>query len=83
MVAHMIFCASRRNGVEGIPFIDFFAGFLRECQVEIKAVTMAIGCTSKTVVASDLLDKYVALAELSRTRFPFWLHQMLNGRNGS
>ena len=68
---HMIFCASRRNGVQGIPFDDFFAGLLSECQDRIHPVTMTIGKTEKTIVASELLDKYAALANLSRTMIPF------------
>ncbi|KAL7691109.1 hypothetical protein Plhal304r1_c010g0039631 [Plasmopara halstedii] len=32
MVAHAIFCSSRRNGVGGIPFNDFFACLLGEFQ---------------------------------------------------
>ncbi|KAL7681733.1 hypothetical protein Plhal304r1_c054g0138491 [Plasmopara halstedii] len=32
MVAHAIFCSSRRNGVRGIPFNDFFACLLGEFQ---------------------------------------------------
>ena len=71
MVAHMIFCASRRNGVQGIPFDDFFAGLLKECQDEIRPVTMTIGDTEKTIVASDLLEKYADLAALSRSKIPF------------
>ncbi|UIZ20494.1 hypothetical protein KXD40_001449 [Peronospora effusa] len=72
MVAHMIFCASRRNGVQGIPFDEFFAGLLSECQdKKIRPVTMTIGNTKQTIVASDLLDKYADLAALSRSKIPF------------
>ncbi|UIZ20907.1 hypothetical protein KXD40_001422 [Peronospora effusa] len=72
MVAHMIFCASRRNGVQGIPFDEFFAGLLSECQDEkIRPVTMTIGNTKQTIVASDLLDKYADLAALSHSKIPF------------
>lgn len=34
MVAHAIFCSSRRNGVQGIPFNDLFACLLGEFQDE-------------------------------------------------
>ncbi|CAI5705324.1 unnamed protein product [Peronospora effusa] len=71
MVAHMIFCASRRNGVQGIPFDEFFAGLLSECQEEIRPVTMTIGNTEKAIVASDLLETYEDLAALSRSKIPF------------
>lgn len=55
MVAHMIFCASRRNGVQGIPFNDFFAGLLGEFQDEFQAMMMTIGDTNETIVASKYL----------------------------
>ncbi|UIZ21105.1 hypothetical protein KXD40_000085 [Peronospora effusa] len=71
MVAHMIFCASRRNGVQGIPFDEFFAGLLSECQEEIRPVTMTIGNTEKAIVASDLLETYEDLVALSRSKIPF------------
>lgn len=73
MVAHMVFCASRRNGVQGISFDDFFAGLLSECQDQIQPVTMTMtsGDTTKMVIASDLLDEYVDLAVSSRTTIPF------------
>ncbi|UIZ21110.1 hypothetical protein KXD40_000080 [Peronospora effusa] len=71
MVAHMIFCASRRNGVQGIPFDEFFAGLLSECQDEIRPVAMTIGDTEETIVASNLLDTYADLATLSRSKIPF------------
>ena len=34
MLAHAIFCASRRSGVQGIPVEDFFGGLLDEFQHE-------------------------------------------------
>ncbi|RQM12257.1 hypothetical protein DD237_008544 [Peronospora effusa] len=71
MVAHMFFCASRRNGVQGIPFDDFFAGLLSECQDQIRPVIMTDGNTGKTIVASDILDKYVDLVALSHSKIPF------------
>ncbi|UIZ21983.1 hypothetical protein KXD40_008930 [Peronospora effusa] len=71
MVAHMFFCASRRNGVQGIPFDNFFAGLLSECQDEIRPVTMTDGNTGKTIVASDILNTYADLEALSRSKIPF------------
>ena len=55
MVAHMLFCASRRNGVQGISFDDFFAGLLSECQDTIQPVTMHMDGATTSIAASDLL----------------------------
>ena len=71
MVAHMIFCASRRNGVQGIPFDDFFVGLLSECQDETQVGTMSIGDASEAIFAFNLLDEYADLAYLRRTKIPF------------
>lgn len=48
MAAHMMFCASRRNGVQGIPFGDFLVRLVGECQDQerkgtIRPVAMTIG----------------------------------------
>ncbi|KAE8895547.1 hypothetical protein PF003_g20687 [Phytophthora fragariae] len=69
MVAHSIFCASRKKGVGGILFDDFFFELLCEFQDEPRLEKMKI--EDKTVVASDLLKGYDDLAYLRETRIPF------------
>ncbi|KAL3667217.1 hypothetical protein V7S43_007452 [Phytophthora oleae] len=71
MVAHAIFCASRRNGVRGICFNDFFAGLLGELQDECQPMTMTIAGSRKTIVAGDLLGGFPALTSLANATIPF------------
>ncbi|KAL3666931.1 hypothetical protein V7S43_007878 [Phytophthora oleae] len=71
MVAHAIFCASRRNGVRGICFNQFFAGLLGELRDECKLMTMSIADSRDTIVASDLLDGFTALTNLAKATIPF------------
>ncbi|KAK1929666.1 hypothetical protein P3T76_014885 [Phytophthora citrophthora] len=71
MIAHAIFCASRRNGVRGISFNDFFAGLLGELQDKFEPMTMTIAGSSKRIVASDLLHGFPALSSLVNATIPF------------
>ncbi|KAK1942243.1 hypothetical protein P3T76_006565 [Phytophthora citrophthora] len=69
-VAHMIFCASRRNGVQGISLNDFFNGLLGEFQRYFRTMTMTEAGTESKVTVNDLLEGYTAL-EISNTKIPF------------
>ncbi|KAL3660571.1 hypothetical protein V7S43_014326 [Phytophthora oleae] len=64
MVAHALFCASRRNGVRGIAFNDFFSGLVGEFQYE--------SFHTKPFDASALLEGYAGLKEkFAGTMIPF------------
>ncbi|KAE9060888.1 hypothetical protein PF005_g31669, partial [Phytophthora fragariae] len=54
MISHAIFCASRRNGVAGILFDNFFGWLLGELQNDLTMVEMTHD--SKPIVASKLFD---------------------------
>ncbi|OWZ14827.1 Crinkler (CRN) [Phytophthora megakarya] len=71
MVSHMIFCASRRHGVRGIAFDDFFAGLLGECQkTTFRPMTMSL--EGKIIVATDLFSGYTNLASfVEEVKIPF------------
>ncbi|KAL7691080.1 hypothetical protein Plhal304r1_c010g0039341 [Plasmopara halstedii] len=74
MVAHAIFCSSRRNGVGGIPFDDFFACLLGEFQdLFWKKIDMHMhGRIDHKIVACDLLNDYSAdFQRLSSTIISF------------
>jgi hypothetical protein len=77
MVAHAIFSASRRNGVKGIHFDDFFACLIGEFQhEEWKRMTLHLCDTSnggkRDIVASDLLKKCEnGVSSLSERTIPF------------
>ncbi|POM65508.1 Crinkler (CRN) family protein [Phytophthora palmivora] len=70
MVPHAIFCASRRNGVRGISFDDFFSGLLDEFQDDWKS-PMTITLEDREIVASNLLEGYAAQEKLAATKIPF------------
>jgi hypothetical protein len=60
MVAHAIFCASRRNGVRGIEFDDFFACLLGEFQDELWEKKTLHGEDGKPIAASQLFEGYAS-----------------------
>ncbi|CAK4325655.1 unnamed protein product [Aphanomyces euteiches] len=68
MVAHAIFCSSRRYGVQGIPFNDFMPCFVGEFQAKkwekmpLKLVVEEEN-TTREILASDLLQGYSSLVE--------------------
>ncbi|KAL8005961.1 hypothetical protein Plhal703r1_c06g0031121 [Plasmopara halstedii] len=72
MVAHAIFCSSRRNGVRGIPFNDFFACLLGEFQDKLCKKMRMYGRKGRRIVASDRSNDFSADAQrLSCTIIPF------------
>ncbi|KAL7998063.1 hypothetical protein Plhal703r1_c30g0117771 [Plasmopara halstedii] len=73
LVAHAIFTSSRRNGVQGIPFNDFFEGLLGEFQEELwKEVKMHCRNTKRSMSASDIFDGYVEdVTNVSKRTIPF------------
>ncbi|CAH0486112.1 unnamed protein product [Peronospora farinosa] len=71
MLAQAIFCASRRNGVRGIPFKDFFYGLLGEFQNEFKWMKMIMSDTRKSVGVTELVAGYSNLTALPDTMIPF------------
>jgi hypothetical protein len=73
MVAHAIFSSSRRNGVQGISFNDFFAFLLGEFQDELwKKVEMHCGDTHRSMSASDLFEGYAEdVTNVSKRTIPF------------
>ncbi|KAG3067203.1 hypothetical protein PI125_g23688, partial [Phytophthora idaei] len=70
MVAHMIFCASRRNGVRGILFEDFFPWLLGEFQEQVTHPTKLM-MDEEEMAFSGLLDGYNELAQLPGKNVPF------------
>ncbi|KAF4040980.1 hypothetical protein GN244_ATG07024 [Phytophthora infestans] len=70
MVAHMIFCASRRNGVRGILFPDFFPWLLGEFREQVTVPTKLV-MGQREMAFSELLDGYHELAELPGKTVPF------------
>ncbi|KAE8889862.1 hypothetical protein PF003_g25913 [Phytophthora fragariae] len=90
MVAHALFCASRRNGVQGILFNDFYAWLLGEFQAMSTMVKMTVHDASgkKEIVASDLFDGYSAQEAMRKMVIPFlappnaeWPQYILNTRD--
>ncbi|DBA03760.1 TPA: hypothetical protein N0F65_005650 [Lagenidium giganteum] len=73
MVAHAIFTSSRRNGVQGISFNDFFACLLGEIQGELwRKVEMHCGDTHRIMSASDLFEGYAEdVTNVSKKTIPF------------
>ncbi|POM73326.1 Crinkler (CRN) family protein [Phytophthora palmivora] len=71
MVAHVVFCASRRNGVQGIDFDQFFAALLGEFQDELFQ-PMPVKLSGNAIFASELLEGYAALKEkFAGMKIPF------------
>ncbi|KAG3078256.1 hypothetical protein PC122_g12748 [Phytophthora cactorum] len=70
MVAHMIFCASRRNGVRGILFEAFFPWLLGEFQEQVTHPTKLM-MDEEEMAFSGLLDGYNELAQLPGKNVPF------------
>jgi hypothetical protein len=56
MIAHAIFCASRRNGVQGIRFDAFFGWLLGELRDELTEVELTLD--GESIRASGLFDGY-------------------------
>lgn len=71
MVARAILCASRRNGVQGVAFDEFFAGFLGEFQGKFNNVAMTLGNSHERITVTGLLDGYAGLAKLLAATIPF------------
>ncbi|KAL3660544.1 hypothetical protein V7S43_014299 [Phytophthora oleae] len=64
MVAHALFCASRRNGVRGIAFNEFFSALIGEFQAKL--------FQPKPINARALLEGYAGLAEkFADMKIPF------------
>ncbi|KAL3672894.1 hypothetical protein V7S43_019077 [Phytophthora oleae] len=64
MAAHALFCASRRNGVRGIAFNEFFSALIGEFQAKL--------FQPKPINARALLEGYAGLAEkFADTKIPF------------
>lgn len=75
MVAHMIYNASRRNGVRGILFNDFLSGLLDECEVKyvpdtpkpitlLKSSKKQRGVPISSAKSEDMSQEYVAGCDL-------------------
>ncbi|KAG7394876.1 hypothetical protein PHYBOEH_004500 [Phytophthora boehmeriae] len=71
MVTHAIFSSSRRNGVGGIPFLDFLTGLFGEFQSE-DWVDMTLYETGKPIDARSLFQGYGgSITELLDRKVPF------------
>lgn len=73
MVAHSIFCSSRRHGIQGIPFDEFFACLLGEFQDQLWIKrSLHLRSNGKLIVASDLLKGYPSnVSDVSDRKIPF------------
>lgn len=67
----MVFCESRKCGVRGILFGDFFAGLHGKLQEMYKPMELAIGATKEKPAASKLWAEYKPLKKLFDMMIPF------------
>ncbi|KAK1931097.1 hypothetical protein P3T76_013286 [Phytophthora citrophthora] len=69
MMAQIIFCASRRNGVRGIHFETFFPCLVGEFQEGAKSKPMTVDGEERTI--REIVQGYSDLSELLSTSVPF------------